>query len=142
FGCVAVTLYFQTSEHMTAAYGFSITIAMLMTTILMYYFMRYVKHWPIWLVTIILCVFLCVEFTFFVANAIKLLKRLFFVVFEIGLIFTMYIWFKARKINNRFLNFIDLKDKIPMLNALSADTTVPKYSRQRRELPQANNSLQ
>jgi K+ transporter len=28
---------------MTAAYGFSITIAMLSTTILMYYFMRYVK---------------------------------------------------------------------------------------------------
>ena len=59
FGCIAVTLYFQTSEHMTAAYGFSITIAMLMTTILMYYFMRYVKHWPVWLVTIILCVFMC-----------------------------------------------------------------------------------
>jgi len=142
FGCVAVTLYFQTSEHMTAAYGFSITIAMLMTTILMYYFMRYVKHWPIWLVTIILCVFLCVEFTFFVANAIKLLKRLFFVVFEVGLIFTMYIWFKARKINNRFLHFVDLKDQIPMLNALSADQTIPKYSSQLIYLTKANNSKQ
>jgi len=142
FGCVAVTLYFQTSEHMTAAYGFSITIAMLMTTILMYYFMRYVKHWPIWLVTIILCVFLCVEFTFFVANAIKLLKRLFFVVFEVGLIFTMYIWFKARKINNRFLHFVDLKDKIPMLNALSADETIPKYSSQLIYLTKANNNKQ
>jgi len=112
FGCIAVTLYFRTVEHMTAAYGFSITIAMLMTTILMYYFMRYVKHWPIWLVTIILCVFLCVEFTFFVENAAKLLKRLFFLVFEVGLIFTMYVWFKARKINNRFLHFIDLKDQV------------------------------
>ena len=142
FGCVAVTLYFQTSEHMTAAYGFSITIAMLMTTILMYYFMRYVKHWPVWLVTIILCVFLCVEFTFFVANAIKLLKRLFFVVFEVGLIFTMYIWFKARKINNRFLHFVDLKDQIPMLNALSADQTIPKYSSQLIYLTKANNSKQ
>jgi KUP system potassium uptake protein len=142
FGCVAVTLYFQTSEHMTAAYGFSITIAMLMTTILMYYFMRYVKHWPIWLVTIILCVFLCVESTFFVENAAKLLKRLFFVVFEIGLIFTMYIWFKARKINNRFLHFIDLKDQIPLLHALSADTSVPKYSSQLIYLTKANNSKQ
>ena len=60
FGCIAVSLYFRTSEAMTAAYGFSITIAMLSTTILMYYFMRYVKHWPVWLVTIILCVFLSV----------------------------------------------------------------------------------
>jgi KUP system potassium uptake protein len=142
FGCVAVTLYFQTSEHMTAAYGFSITIAMLMTTILMYYFMRYVKHWPIWLVTIILCVFLCVESAFFVENAAKLLKRLFFVVFEIGLIFTMYIWFRARKINNRFLHFIDLKDQIPLLHALSADMTVPKYASQLIYLTKANNSKQ
>jgi KUP system potassium uptake protein len=142
FGCIAVTLYFQTSEQMTAAYGFSITIAMLMTTILMYYFMRYVKHWPIWLVTIILCVFLTVEFSFFVANAVKLLKRIFFVVFEVGLIFTMYIWFKARKINNRFLHFIDLKDQIPLLNALSADQSVSKYSTHLIYLTKANNAKQ
>ncbi|HEY2583213.1 MAG TPA: KUP/HAK/KT family potassium transporter, partial [Mucilaginibacter sp.] len=142
FGCIAVTMYFRTSEQMTAAYGFSITIAMLMTTILMYYFMRYVKHWPVWLVTIILCVFLTVEFSFFVANAVKLLKRLFFVVFEIGLIFTMYIWFKARKINNRFLNFIDLKDQLPLLNALSVDQSVSKYSTHLVYLTKANNAKQ
>ena len=142
FGCIAVSLYFRTSEHMTAAYGFSITIAMLMTTILMYYFMRYVKHWPIWIVTIILCLFLTVEFSFFVANAVKLLKRLFFLVFEFGLIFTMYIWFKARKINNRFLHFIDLKDQIPLLNALSADESVSKYSTHLIYLTKANNAKQ
>ncbi len=141
-GCILVSLYFKTSEHMTAAYGFSITIAMLMTTILMSYFMRYVKHWPFWLVIIILCVFLTVEFSFFVANAVKLLKRLFFVVFEIGLIFTMYIWFKARKINNRFLHFIDLKDQIPLLIALSADESVSKYSTHLIYLTKANNAKQ
>jgi KUP system potassium uptake protein len=142
FGCIAVMLYFRTSEQMTNAYGFSITIAMLMTTVLMYYFMRYVKHWPVWLVTIILCVFLTVEFSFFVTNAVKLLKRLFFVVFEFGLIFTMYIWFKARKINNRFLHFIDLKDQIPLLNALSADQSVSKYSTHLIYLTKANNAKQ
>ncbi len=141
-GCILVSLYFKTSEHMTAAYGFSITIAMLMTTILMSYFMRYVKHWPMWLVVIILCVFLTVEFSFFVANAVKLLKRLFFVVFEIGLIFTMYIWFKARKINNRFLHFIDLHDQIPLLIALSADESVSKYSTHLIYLTKANNAKQ
>src|SRR6202012_229280 len=78
FGCIAVILYFQTSSAMTAAYGFSITIAMLMTTILMYYYMRYKRHWPIWVVTIILCVFISVEFSFFLANSVKILKRLFF----------------------------------------------------------------
>ena len=142
FGCIAVSLYFETSERMTAAYGFSITIAMLMTTILMYYFMRYVKHWPLWLVTTILCVFLVVEFSFFIANAVKLLHRLFFLVFEFGLIFTMYIWFRARKIINRFLHFIDLKDQVPMLHALSADETVSKYSTHLIYLTKANNAKQ
>ncbi|MDN3549228.1 KUP/HAK/KT family potassium transporter [Mucilaginibacter aquaedulcis] len=141
-GCILVSMYFKTSSAMTAAYGFSITIAMLSTTILMYYFMRYVKHWPVWLVTIILCVFLSVEFSFFVANAVKILKRLFFVGFEVGLIFTMYIWYKARKINNRFLNFIDIKEQIPLLNALSADTTVNKYATHLIYLTKANNAKQ
>jgi len=127
-GCIAVSLYFRTSSAMTAAYGFSITVAMLMTTVLMYYFMRYVKNWPLWLVTIIVCMFLCVELSFFVANAVKLLKRLFFLVFEFGLIFTMYIWYKARKINDRFVHFINLKDKIPLFKDLSADQGIPKYA--------------
>jgi KUP system potassium uptake protein len=142
FGCIAVTLYFRTSENMTAAYGFSITVAMLMTTILMYYFMRYVKHWPLWLVVIIVCVFLSVELSFFVANAVKLLKRLFFLVFEFGLIFTMYIWYRARKINNRFLNFVDLKDYIPMLQAMSNDQGIPKYATHLIYLTKANNHKQ
>ncbi len=141
-GCIAVSLYFKTAENMTAAYGFSITIAMLMTTILMYYFMRYVKHWPVWLATIIVCLFLTVEFSFFVANAVKIVKRLFFLVFEVGLIFTMYIWFRARKINNRFLNFIDLREQIPLLHALSTDTDIPKYATHLIYLTKANNSKQ
>lgn len=142
FGCIAVSLYFRTSEAMTAAYGFSITVAMLMTTLLVYYFIRYVKHWPLWLVIIILCVFVTVEGSFFVANAVKLLKRLFFLVFEFGLIFTMYIWYRARKINNRLLHFIDLKDKIPMFNALSAETSVPKFATHLIYLTKANNANQ
>ena len=141
-GCIAVTLYFQTSEHMTAAYGFSITIAMLMTTLLMSYYMRYKRHWPLWLVILILCIFITTESSFFISNSPKILKRLFFLVFEVGLIFTMYIWFKARKITNRFLNFVDLKDKIPMLNALSADATVSKFATHLVYLTKANNSKQ
>ena len=141
-GCILVSLYFRTSEAMTAAYGFSITIAMLMTTILMSYFMRYVKHWPVWVVVLVLCVFLTVESAFFVANAVKIVKRLFFLVFEFGLIFTMYIWYRARKINNRFLQFVDLKDQIPILNALSNDLSVPKYSTNLIYLTKANNAKQ
>jgi KUP system potassium uptake protein len=127
-GCVLVVFYFRTSEAMTAAYGFSITIAMLMTTVLMFYFLRYVKRYPFWIVGAIVTVFVCVETCFFVANAVKLLKRLFFLVFEIGLITTMYVWHNARKITLRFLTFVNSKDYLPLLENLSNDTSIPKYS--------------
>ena len=127
-GCILVVLYFKTSEAMTAAYGFSITIAMLMTTVLMFYFLRYVKRYPFWIVGAIVTVFVCVETCFFVANAVKLLKRLFFLVFEIGLITTMYVWYNARKITLRMLTFVSLKDYLPLLEKLSNDTSIPKYA--------------
>jgi KUP system potassium uptake protein len=139
-GCFLVVLYFRASENMAAAYGFSITIAMIMTTILMYFFLRYRKHYSVWIVIPILVLFLSVETCFFIANAAKLLKRLLFLVFEVGLIFTMYIWYKARKINNRFLNFVNLQEYVPLLNDLSADTTVPKFSTHLIYLTKADNS--
>jgi KUP system potassium uptake protein len=127
---------------MTASYGFSITIAMLMTTILVYHFLRYVKHLPLWLVVAILVVFVTVETSFFIANAVKIVKRLFFLVFEVGLISTMYIWYQARKINNRFLNFINLDENIPLLDMLSKDESIPKFSTHLIYLTKANRATQ
>jgi len=127
-GCLLVVFYFRTSEAMTAAYGFSITIAMLMTTLLMFYFLRYIKHYPFWIVGAIVTVFVCVESCFFVANAVKLLKRLFFLVFELGLITTMYVWYNSRKITLRLLTYVNLKDYLGLLDNLSNDTSIPKYA--------------
>ena len=127
-GCVLVVFYFRTSEAMTAAYGFSITIAMLMTTILVAYFLRYIKRYPFWIVGAIVTIFVCVETSFFIANAVKLFKRLFFLVFEIGLIVTMYVWYNSRKITLRLLTFVPLKEYLPLLAQLSNDTTIPKYA--------------
>ncbi len=141
-GCFLVVLYFRTSANMTAAYGFSITIAMLMTTILMYYFLRYVKHFPLLIVILILVVFVTVETSFFITNAVKIVKRLFFLVFEFGLIFTMYIWYNARKINNRFLNFVNLSEYIPLIENLSKDVSVPKFSSHLIYLTKANRQTQ
>jgi KUP system potassium uptake protein len=53
---------------------------------------------------------------------------LFFLVFEFGLITTMYIWYQARKITLRMLTFVYLKDYLPALEHLSNDTNVPKFA--------------
>ncbi|HSY77803.1 MAG TPA: KUP/HAK/KT family potassium transporter, partial [Bacteroidia bacterium] len=127
-GCVGMMLYFKDSNSMVVAYGFSITVAMIMTTTLMFYYMKFVKKWNLIVIALILIVFLSVESSFFVANVIKLAKRWQFLVCEISLVFTMFVWFKARKITNRFLNFENLNSYFPSLEALSEDLNVPKYA--------------
>ncbi len=139
-GCIATVLYFKESSNMEAAYGFSITIAMLMTTLLMTYFLYYIKKYPTWIVALILLVFVSVEFSFFIANVAKIKQRWMFLIFEFGIIFTMYIWYQARRINNRFLNFVSLKEHIPLFNDLSSDTTIPKFSSNLIYLTKANSA--
>jgi KUP system potassium uptake protein len=136
---MAVMLYFRDSTSMQAAYGFSITIAMLMTTTLMFYYMKFVKKWLGILIVLILIVFITVETSFFIANASKILQRWMFLIFEVGIIFTMYIWFKARKITNRFLNFVSLTQQIPAIKELSNDESVPKAATHLVFLTKANN---
>ena len=65
-----------------------------------------------------------------------------FLVFEFGLIFTMYIWYSARKINNRFLNFVNLREHIPQLLELSKDTSISKYATHLIYLTKANRPTQ
>ena len=127
-GCFAVALYFRTSERMTAAYGFSITIAMLMTTYLMAYYLRDVKKYPIWLVGAIVSLFVIVETSFFVANAVKIVKRLMFLVVELGIFTTMFVWHRGRKLSRQLRDCVKLHDYVPALLKISADTRIPKYA--------------
>lgn len=141
-GCVAMMFYFRKSSHMEAAYGFSIVIAMMMTTTLMYVYMRRVKKWSGYLIAVILIVFISVEFSFFIANAAKIKQRWMFLFFEAGLMFTMFIWYKARKITNRYLDFVYLKNYLPQLKELSADKDVPKYATHLVYLTKANSDIE
>lgn len=138
-GCIAVMLYFRESSKMEAAYGFSITIAMLMTTLLMFYYMKFVRKWSAIIITIILLVFLTVEISFFIANIAKIKQRWMFLIFEFGIIGVMYIWHRARKIKNRYVEFVRLETYLPMIQELSNDTSVSKYATHLVYLTSADN---
>ena len=138
-GCIAVMLYFRESSKMEAAYGFSITIAMLMTTMLMFYYMKFIKKWSPIIVTIILMVFLTVEISFFIANIAKIKQRWMFLIFEFGIIGVMYIWHRARKIKNRYIEFVRLETYLPMIQELSSDISIPKYATHLVYLTSADN---
>jgi KUP system potassium uptake protein len=127
-GCVAVQLWFKTSSNMEAAYGFSITVAMVTTSILLSQYLRGVRHWALPVVGLIMLVFLTVELSFLVANITKLLNRLGILVFEWGLILSMWVGYKGRQIKNRFLDMTTWGDNLAMLQELSQDETVGKYA--------------
>jgi KUP system potassium uptake protein len=138
FGCILMILYFKSSEHMEAAYGFSITITMMMTTILLATYLLYIKKWNKGLVFALLCLFAVVETSFFVANVAKIKERWMFLFFELFIFIIMYVWYNARKINNKFVNFVDLGKYGQMLTELSVDDNIPKFSTHLIYLTKAN----
>jgi KUP system potassium uptake protein len=139
FGCVLMILYFQTSSHMEAAYGFSITIAMMMTTVLLSYFLIFRLKWNKFLVFGILLLFSTTEISFFIANVAKIKQRWMFLFFELFIFMTMYVWYYARKINNRFTHFADLGKYSPLIKELSEDDSIPKFSTHLIYLTKADN---
>jgi len=139
FGCVLMVIYFRTSSHMEAAYGFSITIAMMMTTILLNYYLLFRLRWNRWAVAVIIGVFAVIELSFFVANVAKIKERWMFLFFELFIFMTMYIYYYARKINNRLVKFVDLGKYTDKIKELSVDDDIEKFSTHLIYLSKANN---
>ncbi|MFL0162313.1 KUP/HAK/KT family potassium transporter [Aquirufa salirivi] len=138
-GCILMILYFQSSSHMEAAYGFSITVAMMMTTYLLSYFLLYKLHWKRVYVYALMALFAMIELSFFIANVAKIKERWMFLFFELFIFLTMYIWYYARKINNRFTKFIDLGKYVQQIKDLSEDELIPKFSTHLIYMTKANN---
>jgi KUP system potassium uptake protein len=51
----------------------------------------------------------------------------------------MYVWYKSRKIKNRYVEFVRLDHYLPMLQELSNDSTINKYATHLIYLTSANN---
>lgn len=137
-GCIGVVLLFKHSDRMEAAYGLSITVAMLMTTILVSKFLKK-KKVPNYIVTIFLVMYLLIEGTFLFGNLNKFVDGGWFTL-SIGLVLfsIMWSWHIARKIRNRYVKFIEIEDYYTILKELSDDETVPKYASQLIYLTSAN----
>jgi KUP system potassium uptake protein len=138
-GCVIVILYFQESSRMEAAYGLAIIVTMLMTTILFanYMVLHRIKAWWIY-------VFLVAYFIIEVVYLIALLQKFThggYITLLVGLfMFTiMYVWFRSRKIKNRYIEFVRLDHYVPQIQELSNDKTVPKYATHLVYMTSANN---
>ena len=138
-GCVGIVLYFRESKQMEAAYGLAITLCMIATSILFanYLVLKRVRSVYIYLYLI---VYFCIEGAFLVANLKKFPHGGFVALIVGGLLFLiMYAWFRARKIKNRYVEFVRLDHYIPKIQELSIDKSIPKYATHLVYLTSADN---
>ncbi|BFG71627.1 KUP/HAK/KT family potassium transporter [Sediminibacterium sp. KACHI17] len=138
-GCVAIVLYFQKSANMGAAYGLAITMCMISTSILFANFLVSRRVLPVW-IYIYLIVYLAIELSFLVANLEKFMHGGYVTLIVGGALFAvMYVWFRSRKIKNRYVEFVRMEHYIPMIQELSNDKTIPKYATHLVYMTSANN---
>jgi len=138
-GCISITLYFRSSSNMAAAYGLAITLCMLATSILFANFLisRRVKPYFIYLYLI---VYIGLELCFLIANLEKFPMGGYVTLLVGGGLFAiMFVWFKSRKIKNRYVEFVKMEDYIHQLQDLSSDSSIPKYATHLVYLTSANN---
>ncbi len=127
-GCIGVTLYFQESSKMEAAYGLSVTVTMLMSTILLsnYFVINRIKEPLVWGFLLFYLVF---EGVFFAANLLKFMDGGFITVIMSSFIFAlMFIWRLAKNIKSRFVQNTKIHDYVDQLIMLSNDESIPKYA--------------
>src|SRR4051812_20700719 len=127
-GCVGVVLHFQKSTNMEAAYGLAITMCMIATTILFANFLVIRRAAPLF-VYLYLAVYLTIECSFLAANLDKFPHGGYVTLIMGGFLFSvMYVWYRARKIKNRYVEFVPLDDYIGKLEELSNDKSVVKHA--------------
>ena len=126
--CFMVVIYFQKSEAMEAAYGLTITVTMLMTTILLFFWLRRTKAYKYFAVGFII-VYLSIELGFFYANVIKFFDGGWLTMVLGGFIAVcMYAWYNGRLIKAKFIKFIKLDKYVPVIKELKLDESIPKYA--------------
>jgi KUP system potassium uptake protein len=127
-GCIAIVIYFRESSQMEAAYGLTIIIGMLMSSRLLTYFMM-IKKYPRVVIVTFIVVYLIVELSFLVAN-LKKFTHGGWISLMIASVLTliMWVWYQARKIRNRYVEFVKLNDYLDLLKELSMDLSIPKYA--------------
>ncbi len=139
FGCIGIVLYFQKSINMEAAYGLAITLCMISTSILFANYLITKRVRSTW-IYLYLAVYLTIELSFLTANMDKFPHGGFVTLIVGGILFSvMFIWFKARKIKNRYVEFVRMEHYVPKIQELSNDKSVAKYATHLVYLTSANN---
>ena len=127
-GCLLTVAIFRDSVHMEAAYGLAITITMLMTTVLLTFWLR--THG----VGLLLCgifatVFIILEGVFLLANLFKFTHGGWFSLLIATLIVgIMIVWRNSTRVRDRFIEYRRMDDCVGLISDIKADKEIPKYA--------------
>ena len=138
-GCTFVVLYFQKSSRMEAAYGLAIIVTMIATTMLFANYLVLKRVNPVY-IYIFLGIYFIVETAYLIALLEKFTHGGYITLLIGGVMFTvMFVWFRARKIKNRYVEFVRMEHYISKIQELSNDRSVPKFATHLIYLTSADN---
>lgn len=127
-GVVLTVLLFRDSSRMEAAYGLAITITMLMTTLLLGFYLR-MSGTARAAALAFVGAYCVIEGIFLAANLSKFMAGGWFTLLIGGLLcFIMLVWVAALKIRRRHLSSKRTSDYYGIISDIKADDTIPKYA--------------
>ena len=127
-GCIGIVLHFENAHNMEAAYGLAIVLCMIMTTLLLTYFMI-LKRVSWFIIAPLILLYLVIEFSFLIANLDKFPHGGYVtIIIASVLIFIMSIWFTAKKISKNYTKIVKIESYKKVLAELSVDLSIPKYA--------------
>jgi KUP system potassium uptake protein len=139
-GCIGIVLYFKKASNMEAAYGLAIVLCMIMTTILLTYFMI-IKRVALYIILPLILLYLVIEISFLIACLDKFVHGGFVTLMIAAvLIFIMSIWFMAKKISKTYTRIVKIESYKKVLAELSVDLSIPKYATHLVYMTNANRS--
>ena len=127
-GVVLIILLFRDSSHMEAAYGLAITITMLMTTLLLGFYLR-TKGVASIFKLLFMGAYCVIEGIFLAANLSKFLAGGWCTMLIGGILFLMmYVWVRAIKIRHHYISTKPLNEYYQIISDIKADESIPKYA--------------
>ena len=123
-----VVLYFRESSNMEAAYGLSITITMMMTSLLLIHYLHQ-KNVNMIILGILAIMFGTIETSFLIANLHKFKNGGWFSI-ALAFVFLLIMvgWYFGRRIKNRHISFSNVNKYLHLIEDLSKDKTIPQIA--------------
>ena len=124
-GCSLVVVYFRSGHRIESAYGLAITLTMLMTTVLLFAYLRYVREQK-YLPWVVLGVFGCIETVFLISSMGKFFHGGYFTAgLTLLILALMVIWYRGTQMEEKFCARLNMREHIDTLIQLHDDESVP-----------------